>query len=885
MAAQGPTPLAEDPAFEPLDLDKNEIRLLSILPPSSNYCLLECTLYNVPIEDVTGFAVLSFEEAEEPWKQPRDHIILCNEEPVAVTQDMHQELRHGLLKELAIWLEDLCVDRDNWGEHDYHSALKPSILQQAVLRHLHLPSFEYPALSEKDDEIRLLRFIFDDAKVDTSIRLRMWTVSLNDKPEYEVLEISDPLTGVYSTTEVTRCNGAALWLPSNVHYFLNAIRKLDDGKLRDYWIRDVCVNSHDPSDLSYHTILTDRIHKQAKEGRRVERVAYQHNPLDTARDAIRLIGIHPHPPNKPDAPLVVEVFHASLDDKPEYAALSYHWGPDERTHGVVCTDQTVYYVTFNLFRALFDLRLHSYSIVWIDQMCINQDDPVERGKQVSMMSRIYSQATSVVVELGSHCKNPLGHHCSQMWYDTMQKLAAIHRRLLVERPKRPSLEESELSDYEIPRGTDRSWWRWCALRTSKWFLRAWVIQEVTTCQRVRVIYDQRHFDWADLTDANQALRGERSERSEHFSGRRTLHLIGDILEKRGTGVLELIDVLTTLRLLEATNPRDKIYAFHGLCSDQALLPAPNYQESVVWVYLQYARFFISRGQGMKLVSESGRSRQKIPNLPSWVADWSFSGIDQFNYARRCGWACFCSGSIDSSILAPKQRSAAVSLTDDLQELVVQSAILDTVVATTPGFQLIHTNNSFEDSFLPLDDAARELVNILDLANERENVIGVYGKGLWEAYARTLMAGGAHSVEGCTFDNPLLVYEKHRLLARKVVKGKGKARDSGEDSCLAHCAEFTKDVEQISYESEVTVHLEGHRFCVTADGYLGLVPTLTKVGDRICVFPGVCAPFVLTEIKDSPQVKYELVGDAYIHELVWTKGIFVRDDDWETLILH
>ncbi|OAG05795.1 HET-domain-containing protein, partial [Paraphaeosphaeria sporulosa] len=38
--------------------------------------------------------------------------------------------------------------------------------------------------------------------------------------------------------------------------------------------------------------------------------------------------------------------------------------------------------------------------IWIDAICINQDDTLEKGKQVSLMSEIYRKAIQVNVWLG-----------------------------------------------------------------------------------------------------------------------------------------------------------------------------------------------------------------------------------------------------------------------------------------------------------------------------------------------------------------------------------------------------------------------------------------------------------------------------------------------------
>ncbi len=82
-----------------------------------------------------------------------------------------------------------------------------------------------------------------------------------------------------------------------------------------------------------------------------------------------------------------------------YEALSYVWGSPEKSR-LVSTDEGSLSVTENLHAALSRLRNHfSPRIIWIDAICINQDDKEERGHQVRSMVEIYSRASRVVVWL------------------------------------------------------------------------------------------------------------------------------------------------------------------------------------------------------------------------------------------------------------------------------------------------------------------------------------------------------------------------------------------------------------------------------------------------------------------------------------------------------
>src|ERR1700730_7095187 len=92
--------------------------------------------------------------------------------------------------------------------------------------------------------------------------------------------------------------------------------------------------------------------------------------------------------------------HYPLDQAPEYEAISYHWGDNSRTQQILL-DGSWFKVTQNAYDALYNRSFYARTQwVWIDSVCINQDDSIERAKQVRLMKDIYEQASRVVVFLG-----------------------------------------------------------------------------------------------------------------------------------------------------------------------------------------------------------------------------------------------------------------------------------------------------------------------------------------------------------------------------------------------------------------------------------------------------------------------------------------------------
>jgi hypothetical protein len=84
----------------------------------------------------------------------------------------------------------------------------------------------------------------------------------------------------------------------------------------------------------------------------------------------------------------------------EYEALSYAWGKFSTKDIIICggADKQI---TPNLEAALRQLRYTDRPrILWVDAICIDQEDVAERSRQVRMMQNIYPSATQVVVWLG-----------------------------------------------------------------------------------------------------------------------------------------------------------------------------------------------------------------------------------------------------------------------------------------------------------------------------------------------------------------------------------------------------------------------------------------------------------------------------------------------------
>ena len=97
-----------------------------------------------------------------------------------------------------------------------------------------------------------------------------------------------------------------------------------------------------------------------------------------------------------------ELQHVSLQDypKPQYETISYVWG-DPAVRGTIFVHGRATDVPASTERVLKRFRNPVRDrVLWIDAVCINQADPVERGQQVAMMADIYANTFHGLIWLG-----------------------------------------------------------------------------------------------------------------------------------------------------------------------------------------------------------------------------------------------------------------------------------------------------------------------------------------------------------------------------------------------------------------------------------------------------------------------------------------------------
>ncbi|CAM1506115.1 Fc.00g057560.m01.CDS01 [Cosmosporella sp. VM-42] len=357
-------------------------------------------------------------------------------------------------------------------------------------------------------------------------------------------------------------------------------------------------------------------------------------PLDPTKRQTRIITLHP---GAFDAPLCFSKRTINLEeaDHPKYEALSYCWGDVARRKAVRFLDAETdsfeneeasheIFINSALDDALRHLRPESGMprTMWIDALCINQDDLEERAQQVALMPHIYRQADGVVIWLGT--SNPIRKEC----FSTVK---GIQSRLESRAPD-PQTSEAELfrdvfnavfTVHDIPPFTGK--WRECNF---DWFKRTWVLQEVANARTAVVHCGFDTASWSILSAlANEIAKHKTHSPLLRYGVMSTMfssffHSLNGRSHWLDHGELqEILDVFIRAHSLKASDPRDKLFAllqFGKETEDIANLPPlikPNYFKPVERVFPDFVRWWISTHKSLRVLSavhaQPGRSWQKM----------------------------------------------------------------------------------------------------------------------------------------------------------------------------------------------------------------------------------------------------------------------------------
>lgn len=401
-------------------------------------------------------------------------------------------------------------------------------------------------------------------------------------------------------------------------------------------------------------------------------------PLDSNLKEFRLLVVQP---GRPRHQICCDLVTVSLTNPPPFEALSYCWqgtgGQSEIYIKRTTTGSDRAYhsrdVSSNITDALQKLRYaKERRAIWIDQLCINQDDDKERASQVSMMAEIYSKAFQVHVWLGKG--NMRTNHAMSLLRDiyNQQYGSCAGGEACNCRPGTPhALSSSELTDSLARKNIQKrhalavlkhiyslqldKWNKdsrpgereqrpgmldvMATLFTRPWFQRVWVLQEALGAQCTWVHCGQYSAPWEELlavngwVEADDAFHpGKVTMPSIWFNS--AIHNQSSTPESTSvsqTSQLPFLDVFLHGLNMKATDPRDKIFALLPFGNDtrdsESLSPLmqPSYEKSVGTVFADFTRWWITTYKSLSILSaitrsQRGRTWQRLhddlgPRLP------------------------------------------------------------------------------------------------------------------------------------------------------------------------------------------------------------------------------------------------------------------------------
>lgn len=589
---------------------------------------------------------------------------------------------------------------------------------------------------------------------------------------------------------------------------------------------------------------------------------------------------------------------------PDYTAVSYAWGQDPSRPCAIGVDGKRLQVTESAYEVVQTLApAKDETYIWVDFICINQEDVIERASQVKRMGSIYSKAMQVKILLNTvtpvDCDDSdlAAHHLSTMNAGLEKGISEV-------------VEKVRYLHHQKDRKISPGWGALGRLFKREYWNRAWVVQEIAMAKKIVVVYGDNELEWDRLSRFAGAFQNPDNGSAldvlgvifdggsiplAHVLKVNTISVLRQLYEDGG---LSLREMFFYGNQFNASDPRDNIFAFLGLAG--VPIPyqiEPNYQKSPLELFLNTAEVFLSSDQPLWFLKFAGRGfgdrsiKSRFcsladSDLPSWVPSWS----SQLRKAQLSSLR-FLQHSPDH---LPKIRVPEKSHT-----LEVHAAPFDTIVHTVPH-PMIHDPGP--EGALEL--ASHHLKNVMHMGKGFKTFLQAFEefvpetypvKGLkreeisWRVFLgettshpdeiahnnrywsiQQAQAALADEVipqvddlpmsEGTSTTNPRLPQIKQTLHER-ILAGVNRAASEGRIGDLEKRVEELGGVDMFltktNFVFAIGKHSAGRKVGFTKMGHVVLVPPGTRDGDRIFYIAYGETPFVLRAVGEG--------GDECRHE--------------------
>ncbi|PMD36414.1 hypothetical protein L207DRAFT_637515 [Hyaloscypha variabilis F] len=370
-----------------------------------------------------------------------------------------------------------------------------------------------------------------------------------------------------------------------------------------------------------------------------------------------------------NAPLECHLRTFNLSTLPRYEALSYTWDRQKLSRTIICNGSKLH-VTPNVEAALKQLRRGFFRRkLWIDAICIDQNNLDERSSQVRLMDQIFHGASQVIVWLGEGDKSTTRAISAFKWWFPLWKLSLVmfpfrymkirafekakadFQSVLLSNPddNRVSVAKTSLAGKDLKLHGLRQ------LVHHNWFRRIWTIQEIALAKRAVLRCGSSKLRWSALSTTltfEDMLFEKRPptpvladggynpnvpiyNRSPFMIRMQQIQLLRERLRiaglDRSTGRHHFrgscLDVLPFIHnlLLTGLNPeymttdeRDRVFGLTSILRTLGIeVNAANYKKSLPDIVFETFRTIAERENSLELL-HLVTGKISLPNLPSWI---------------------------------------------------------------------------------------------------------------------------------------------------------------------------------------------------------------------------------------------------------------------------
>ncbi|OAP63336.1 hypothetical protein AYL99_02563 [Fonsecaea erecta] len=591
-------------------------------------------------------------------------------------------------------------------------------------------------------------------------------------------------------------------------------------------------------------------------------------PLPHTGDFIRLLELDPGQPT--DALAGRFVVHDLKHAQPQYTATSY---------------LGIYKSADEVLRRFRSVTNTTY--LWIDVVCIDQDDMAEKAREVNLMYKVYEKAERTVIWLGPSDDNTAVAIQYARTLNARSFLDEYTPTVMYAGHETQYLQnKSHILDVLDTHPQKELLINSCAkLLLRPWFTRVWTQQEGALSSSPLVVCGAEEIPWnqifalAWLFFPRSTMRWPQwflSDNPSHTYAqlepnmmfvrsiqRYRLHQMQVANHEPQTREVGLIYAMFDASRLKCYDPRDKIYAIRNIATDLAQddwAPQPDYITPWEDVYTDFAVRMADKGR-REVLGWSGVCQQEGQSgLPSWAVDWRSRPWTQYIVPEE-----WCAGGkifrpkvermpkkkqhylmklLERAKQPRKRLRYVLSITILMQDTI---AYLSGVCENGKGFDGIARPS---EEVLSLDQRSRDFIQTLS------SKFYINSEHMLDAYNSTLIA---NTTDQDTIASASYVSSGVQQWRSWLSSGTPLGTHAGTDN---------ENTPPKFYEAVDTVDTFKYKqFCVSTFGYFCLVPDLTEATDTVAIVKGVDMPVVLRRINDF----YVYLGQCYIHGMMELKA--------------